>query len=66
MEEPKLGTQKQERKSAFFESSKTLIVRMGGWVDGDQKGRSILLNFKCRYNRDVLILITGLNAVWLY
>ena len=42
VEEPKLGFQKHQRKSAFFEWSKTCIVR----VDGDGEGPSISLNFK--------------------
>ena len=33
IEKPKLNFQKHERGSAFFETSKTFIVRMGGWVD---------------------------------
>ena len=45
IEKPKLSFQKHARKAAFFETSKTFIVRMGawvgewvnGWVGGDQK-----------------------------
>ena len=45
--EQKFGFQKHERKMAFFENSKTFIVRMGcGWVGVDQKGPSIFANFQ--------------------
>ena len=41
IEKPKLNFQKHERGSAFFETSKTFIVRMGGWLGGDQNNPSI-------------------------
>ena len=43
--ERKLGFQKHQRKSTFFELPKTFVVRMGGWVDGDKKCPSIFLKF---------------------
>ena len=38
IEKPKLNFQKHKRGSAFFETSKTFIVRMGGWVGGWMDG----------------------------
>ena len=52
---------KQHKKSwyiaplVFFQTLKTFIVRMGGWVSGDQKGPSIFLIFKYVTKKDALI-----------
>ena len=58
-EKPKLDFQKHPREPAFFGTSKTFIVRMGGWVGGwvggDQKGPSIFLIFKYINKQDALI-----------
>ena len=66
--EPKLGFQKYEGISAFFEISKTFIVRMGGWmggwVSGDQKGPSIFLIF--RYIDKQCLVITNMVSKSVY
>ena len=63
-EKPKSDFQKHPRESAFFETSKTFIVRMGGWVGGDQKGPSIFLIFKYNNKKTVLILNMVLKVVY--
>ena len=42
----KIGVSKSGFSMGLFEILKTFIVRMGGWVDGDQKCPSIFLIFK--------------------
>ena len=60
IDERKLGFQKHQRKSAFFDMSKTFIAWMVGWVGGlvvgDKKKASfIFLKFGYSNKKDVLI-----------
>ena len=53
--EQKLSLSILHMKSAFLKSWKTFIVRMGGWVDGDDMGPLIRLILEYMNKPDVLV-----------
>ena len=76
IEKQKLNLQKHKQGSAFFETSKNFIIRMGewvggwvggcvgGWMGGDQKSPSIFLIFKYVNKQDALILNLASKVVY--